>query len=99
MLDGTLIFCSDSVLRFRSVSDDKTAYPLPLVQQAMNREDDDPFFLLGCFDLRVSVESGTTLANILIALEPWKALLGAYLKRDVEAYIDEVRKPVAVADY
>lgn len=28
-----------------------------------------------------------------MAIEPWKALLAAYLDRDVGAYIDEVRKP------
>jgi hypothetical protein len=33
------------------------------------------------------------LASIFLAIEPWKALLAAYLDRDVGAYIDEVRKP------
>ncbi|CAD6032608.1 Uncharacterised protein [Escherichia coli] len=53
----------------------------------------DPFFLLRFFHHTVLIEEGTTLASIFLAIEPWKALLAAYLDRDVGAYIDEVRKP------
>ncbi|MCP6053667.1 hypothetical protein NL338_26135, partial [Klebsiella pneumoniae] len=45
------------------------------------------------FHHTVLIEEGTTLANIFLAIEPWKALLAANLDRDVGAYIDEVRKP------
>lgn len=91
MPEGQLIFCSDSILRFRSDYDEKTALPLLSIQKTIS--DTDPFFLLRFFRHTVMIEEGTTLANIFFAIEPWKELLTAYLDRDVGAYIDEVRKP------
>ncbi|MDC9623703.1 hypothetical protein PSI22_19210 [Xenorhabdus sp. XENO-7] len=90
-MEGTLIFCSDSILRFRSDYDDSSALPLRSIQKTI--ADADPFFLLRFFRHTVMVEEGTTLANIFFAIEPWKDLLTAYLDRDVGAYINEVRKP------
>jgi hypothetical protein len=91
MMEGQLIFCSDSILRFRSGYDEITALPLLPIQKTLT--DADPFFLLRFFRHTVMIEEGTTLANIFFAIEPWKELLTAYLDRDVGAYIDEVRKP------
>lgn len=91
MMEGKLIFCSDSILRFRSDYDETTALPLLSIQKTIS--DTDPFFLLRFFRHTVMIEEGTTLANIFFAIEPWKELLTAYLDRDVGAYIDEVRKP------
>lgn len=91
MMEGQLIFCSDSILRFRSDYDETTALPLLSIQKAIS--DTDPFFLLRLFRHNVIIEEGTTLANIFFAIEPWKELLTAYLDRDVGAYIVEVRKP------
>lgn len=91
MMEGKLIFCSDSILRFRSDYDETTALPLLSIQKTIS--DADPFFLLRFFRHTVMIEEGTTLANIFFAIEPWKELLTAYLDRDVGAYIDEVRKP------
>lgn len=91
MMEGTLIFCSDSILRFRSDYDETTALPLQSIQQAIAAA--DPFFLLRFFHHPVMVEEETTLTNIFFAIEPWKDLLAAYLDRNVGAYIDEVRKP------
>ncbi|TLV15681.1 hypothetical protein FE839_14850 [Klebsiella indica] len=90
-MEGQLIFCSDSILRFRSDYDETTALPLLSIQKTIS--DTDPFFLLRFFRHTVMIEEGTTLANIFFAIEPWKELLTAYLDRDVGAYIDEVRKP------
>ncbi|MEX9251122.1 hypothetical protein [Pseudenterobacter timonensis] len=90
-MEGQLIFCSDSILRFRSDYDETTTLPLLSIQRAIS--DTDPFFLLRFFRHTVMIEEGTTLANIFFAIEPWKELLTAYLDRDVGAYIDEVRKP------
>ncbi|HHT8225535.1 MULTISPECIES: hypothetical protein [Citrobacter] len=90
-MEGKLIFCSDSILRFRSDYDETTALPLLSIQKTIS--DTDPFFLLRFFRHTVIIEEGTTLANIFFAIEPWKELLTAYLDRDVGAYIDEVRKP------
>ena len=90
-MEGQLIFCSDSILRFQSDYDETAAVPLLSIQNVI--ADTDPFFLLRFFHHTVLIEEGTTLASIFQAIEPWKALLAAYLDRDVGAYIDEVRKP------
>lgn len=91
MMEGQLIFCSDSILRFRSDYDETTALPLLSIQNTISNT--DPFFLLRFFRHTVMIEEGTTLANVFFAIEPWKELLTAYLDRDVGAYIDEIRKP------
>lgn len=88
-MEGQLIFCSDSILRFQSDYDETAAVPLLSIQNVI--ADTDPFFLLRFFHHTVLIEEGTTLASIFLAIEPWKALLAAYLDRDVGAYIDEVR--------
>ncbi|EAS2182178.1 TPA: hypothetical protein ACTAOO_002339 [Salmonella enterica subsp. enterica] len=90
-MEGKLIFCSDAILRFQSNYDETSAVPLLSIQNAIANT--DPFFLLRFFHHTVLIEEGTTLASIFLAIEPWKALLAAYLDRDVGAYIDEVRKP------
>lgn len=90
-MEGQLVFCSDAILRFCSEYDDTTAVPLLSIQQTFAEA--DPYFLLKYFRHRVVIEQGTTLASIFLAIEPWKALLTAWLDRDVGAYIDEVKKP------
>ncbi|HAY5108373.1 TPA: hypothetical protein J0A27_003512 [Escherichia coli] len=90
-MEGKLIFCSDAILRFQSDYDETAAVPLLSIQNVVANT--DPFFLLRFFHHTVLIEEGTTLASIFLAIEPWKALLAAYLDRDVGAYIDEVRKP------
>lgn len=96
-MEGELLFCSDSVLRFRSTVDEKTAYPMVDIQKAISAED-DPYFLLRYFNHEVIIESGTTLSNVFFAIEPWEKLLSAYLDRDVVAYIAEIRKPHEVSN-
>lgn len=93
IMNGKLIFCADSILRFRSDYDNTTALPLVTLQNEIGQGCDDPYFLLRFYRHEVLVEKGTTLTNILLAIEPWKELLTAYLDRDVGAYIDEVKKP------
>ena len=90
-MEGKLIFCSDAILRFQSDYDETSAVPLLSIQNTIANT--DPFFLLRFFHHTTLIEEGTTLASIFLAIEPWKALLAAYLDRDVGAYIDEVRKP------
>ncbi|QDX99300.1 hypothetical protein EGD00_07740 [Pectobacterium carotovorum subsp. carotovorum] len=92
-MQGRLIFCSDSILRFRSDYDETTTLPLLSIQNAIGKEPADPYFLLRFFRHEVIIEKGTTLAHIFFAIEPWKDLLTAYLDRNVGAYIDEIRKP------
>lgn len=90
-MEGKLIFCSDAILRFQSDYDESSAVPLLSILNTIANT--DPFFLLRFFHHTTLIEEGTTLASIFLAIEPWKALLAAYLDRDVGAYIDEVRKP------
>ena len=96
-MEGNLIFCSDAILRFQSAYDETTAVPLLSIQNAIAST--DPFFLLRFFRHDVLIEEGTTLASIFLAIEPWKALLTAYLNSNVGAYIDEVRKPSGPATW
>ena len=91
MIEGTLIFCADSVLRFRSNYDDSVAIPLLSMQKIL--VESAPSFLLKFFRHRILIEKGTTLAGIFLAIEPWQALLTAYLDRNVAAYISEIKKP------
>lgn len=97
MMEGRLIFCADAILRFCSDYDDTTAIPLLSIQKTVAGT--DPFFLLRFFHHQVEIEEGTTLANIFFAIEPWQALLSAYLGRDVSAYIEEIKKPSAPAKW
>ncbi|HEY0211226.1 hypothetical protein [Acerihabitans sp.] len=90
-MDGSLIFCKDAILRFRSDYDALTAIPLLSLQTCL--EEDDPLFLLKYFRHPVIIEEDTTLAHIFLAIEPWATMLGVYLDIDVMAYIDELRKP------
>lgn len=98
-MDGTLIFCSDSILRFRSDFDDSTSIPLTSIQDAVGEGKIDPYFLLKFFHHKVAIEEGTTLSNIFFAIEPWKDLLASFLGRNVGAYIDEARKPSSIATW
>ncbi|MEA9392743.1 hypothetical protein SJI19_19765 [Acerihabitans sp. TG2] len=90
-MDGTLIFCKDGILRFRSHYDDVTAIPLLAIQDSL--QEDDHSFLLQYFRHNVVIEDGTTLSHVFLAIEPWAKTLGIYLDMDVMAYIDEIRKP------
>lgn len=90
-MDGTLIFCKDGILRFRSNYDEITAVPLLAVQKSLN--EDDHLFLLQYFRHHVVIEEGTTLSHLFLAIEPWAKILGIYLDMDVVSYIDEIRKP------
>ncbi len=86
-----LIFCKDSILRFRSDYDDLTAVPLLSIQECLEQE--NPLFFLQYFRHHVIIEEDTTLSDMFLAIEPWANVLAAYLDIDVMAYIDEIRKP------
>lgn len=96
MIEGMLIFCSDSVLRFQSMMDGDTAYPMTILQDVIG--ENDPYFLLNFFEHDTVIEQGTTLTNVFLALEPWAKMLQAYLGKNVEAYIKAVRKPAEVSN-
>lgn len=90
-MEGTLIICVDSILRFRSDYDMAIAVPMLSVQEQLGKN--DPFFFLKYFRNKVIIEKGVTISNIFLAIEPWQAMLSAWLEIDIAAYIAEIRKP------
>lgn len=88
-MDGKLIFCNDSILRF-SADYGRGSSAIPL--ESIQKTDKDPFFILKFLKKKVAIEKGTTLGSLIIALEPWKDAFAAYLDRDVSAYIEEAKK-------
>lgn len=96
MLDQ-VIFCNDGKLRLTGFM--RQALPLELLQkdfaEKTGRKDD--FYILRHLDTPVRIEEGTTLSHIMFAIEPWADLFGSYLRKDVQAYIEEFKKEIEVA--
>ncbi len=89
-LYNPLIFCNDSVLRMKNYHNDKVIlYPFLDIQHFLK---EDPIVILKLFRQPVNLEQGTTLANIILALEPWAKIISNYTDRDVQAYCDACRK-------
>lgn len=93
-MDGKLVFSNDGVLRFRTHADDQPAVPLQLIQEALGAEA-YPFFIR---QLRKTfiLEQGSTVGSFLLCLQPWSAAVSDLTDRDVQSYIDEIRKPSAI---
>ena len=86
-----LVFCNDSVLRVKSYHNEKEIhYPL-LDLQTYYGEDES--FIVRFFKQNVSFEQGTTLANVILALEPWQNIISKLTDRNVNAYCTECKKP------
>lgn len=87
-----VIFCNDGKLRLAGFM--RQALPLELLQKdfAEKTAKRDDFYFLRYLDASVKIEEGTTLSHIMFAIEPWADLLGSYLGRDVNAYIQEFKK-------
>ena len=86
-----LVFFNDSVLRVKSYQNDKEIhYPL-LDLQTYYGEDES--FIIRFFKQNVSFEQGSTLANVILALEPWQNIISKYTDRNVNAYCAECKKP------
>jgi len=87
-----VVFCNDGKLRLTGFM--KQALPIEILQkdyaQRTGRKAD--FFLLKYLDSPALIEEGTTISNIMLAIEPWADLLSEYLERDVYAYIQEFKK-------
>lgn len=85
-LRRNLIFCNDGILRIEFHKNKKPIfYPLMELQKIL---DDDPTFILNVFNNNVSIESGTTLGNIILALEPWANIFHKFIDRDIQSYCD-----------
>lgn len=91
-MDGTLIFCRDGIIRFRSFYDESEAIPLRYIQ-TYQEADNDPFFIMDYLKHPVITEAGTTFSDILFALMPWQNFLNRYLLVNLDEYIKAIRKP------
>lgn len=92
-MDGTVIFSKDGILRFRSDSQATVAVPLELIQQAEDTAS-YPFFL-HLLRKRFVLEDGSTMGSFLLCLSPWAEVASALTDRNIQSYIDEIRKPSA----
>ena len=86
-----LVFCNDSVLRVKSYHEDKEIY-YPLSDLQSYYEEDESF-IIRFFQQNVFFEQNTTLANVLLAIEPWQNIISKYTDRDVNAYCAACKKP------
>jgi len=92
-LSGTVVVSATAQLLFSL--DDKTYVPLQEMA-AIQTPTQQGNFIVRYFEEPIAFERGATLAHFLLALEPWKEVLTLYTDRDVGAYIDACRRPVAV---
>lgn len=90
-IDVDLVFCNDSILRVKSYRHDKEIYYPLLDLQSYYQE--DASFIIRVLNQKTFFEKNTTLANAILALEPWQDFLSKYTDRDVDAYCVECKKP------
>lgn len=93
MLDGTVIFCKDGVLRFESRYDDKHMVPVTALQDVLELEPSEMVMSLLRHD--AVLDSGSTLGSFLLCLAPWAEQMNWLTDRQVTEYIKEIRKPSA----
>lgn len=91
-----IVFCSDAVLRVKEEFDSVMLPLVALEKNQITKEKSNPFFLLSYFKSQALIEKGTTLTDMILAIEPWADLLASYLNVDMRAYIKEIRKPSEV---
>lgn len=91
-MDGKVVFSNDGVLRFISyAATSTTAVPLQLIQEAQSL-DPYPFFLQQTRKPFI-LEEGSTVGTFLLCLAPWAKVVSDLTDRNVQSYIDELRKP------
>lgn len=92
-LYGDLYFCKDSILRILTQrGENQVSYPLIDIQQYLG---EDILFILKFFRSPTYFEKGTTLANAIIALEPWAKVISNYTDRNFTAYCNASKIPTA----
>ena len=91
MLNGSVIFCNDGILRLRSSGRNKVMLPVLGVQEAYGYSASSMFLKL----LRSSayIEEGSTIATFLKCLEHWADSASDFTDRNVNSYLAEIRKP------
>lgn len=86
-MNGKLIFCKDSILRFCSVYDEKNLIPLNCLEDSENEFKT----LLKYLNKTIMIQEETTLGSIIISLEPWKNAIKELLGNNIESYIKEIK--------
>lgn len=87
---GEIVFCNDSVLRIKSEKSGKSIYyPLQDIQTYLKEDD---LCILHFMKQPATIEEGTTLANIILSLEPWNKIISYYIGRDLDAYCAACKK-------
>lgn len=92
-----MIFCNDAKLKFEVMKDKKRyLVPVDFFLKTIHRKTDNAIQLLEILKHSVYIQKGTTLGDILLALEPWQDAISSYTGRDVNSYIAEVKKLFSV---
>lgn len=88
-----MIFCNDAKLKFEVMKDKKRyLVPVDFFLNTIHKKKNNAIQLLEILKHSVYIQKGTTLGDILLALEPWQDAISSYVGRDVNAYIAEVKK-------
>lgn len=90
-MNGSVIFCSDGVLRLKSDNGNKVMLPVAGVQAAYGYTDASTFLRL--LNNTAFIESGSTIATFLQCIEPWADSASDYTDRNIRSYLAEIRKP------
>lgn len=88
-----LLFCNDGILRVESNSSSKYL-PAKFIQDQLNKNDFEFFakFLTGQF----KVEKGITFGQFVKCFEPWGTFFQTLCGKDIQSYINELKKPINV---
>lgn len=90
-------FCADGVLRAK-YSNNKPMLPLTFIQQNSPDADNDLRFWVEIWDNIVEFEEGLTISSFLFCLEPWVNFWSDLTRINIQAYLQEVRKPAIVKE-
>lgn len=86
-MEGKLVFCKDSILRFCYLHEQNFFIPLNLIEDSENEFK----ILLKYLRKVVIIEEGTTFGSVIASLEPWKNAIKDLLDVNVDAYIKEIK--------
>lgn len=95
-MDGKIVFCKDGILRFKSDYEDNRLVPVVSIQKLFEYSDSKMFLKL--LKYTTLLEAGSTVGSFILCLEPWAESAGDYLDRDVEAYVNAIKKPSDIKD-
>lgn len=92
-MEFEIVFCTDGILRFKFGN--KPLIPVEFIQKESNYPEDVEFWFKYWNNL-VIFEEGLTLSQFLMCLEPWSYFWSVLTQKDIQAFIDESKKPCLV---